>query len=145
MTAPVYTDANFRLQFPEFASMATHPVAVLQSFWTMGTAYVSINNPNAVWTQQQAQLANDLMAAHLTKLNSQIAAGSAPGVVTGATEGSVSVSLAPPPTMTGFQYWLSSTPYGMQLRALMSAAFGVGFLVGGSFERAGFRKGGGVF
>lgn len=149
MTTPSFNSANFRLMFPAFADTTAFPDAQLSGYWTMGTAYISLNNPGCMWTDAQAQLGNDLMCAHLTQLFVQI--GTAPndngitGVITGATEGSVSASLAPPPTTTGYQYWLSSTPYGQQLRALLEAVGSVGMFVGGSPERAAFRKAGGVF
>ena len=148
MTTPTYNDANFRAQFPAFQNSITFPPASLSGWWTMGAAYISDQNsnaPGASWSDQQAQLANDLMCAHLTSLFTQIGAGQTPGLMTAASEGSVSVTLQPPPTATGFQHWLSQTPYGQQLRALLRAVAGPGLFVGGLPERSGFRKIGGVF
>lgn len=148
MTTPVYNDANFRAQFPAFQNTIAFPAAALSAWWTMGTAYISDQNSNALctnWTDAQAQLANDLMCAHLTALFAQIGNGQTPGLITGGSEGSVSVTMQPPPTATGFQHWLSQTPYGQQLRALLRAVAGPGMYVGGLPERSGFRKVGGVF
>jgi hypothetical protein len=151
MTATSFNAATFRAQFPEYADDVTYTNATLSSYWTMGTAYISQNNAGCFFTQAQAQLASDLICAHLAKLYASMvgtAAGDGSGitgVVTGATEGSVNVTLAPPPTTTGFQYWLSSTAYGQQLRALLKAAAAGGPFIGGGLERASFRKAGGVF
>lgn len=139
---PLYNDANFRAQFPAFAVTTAFPMAMLQANWTMGTAYIVGGRG---WTCPQLQLANDLMAAHLTLLSSNIAKGIPNGVITSATEGTISIGIAPPPTKSAFGYWLSSTPYGAQLRALLLAVAGVGLYVGGSLERASYRKAGGVF
>ncbi|MDE1905346.1 MAG: DUF4054 domain-containing protein [Rhodospirillales bacterium] len=145
MSLPAYSDTAFRQQFPAFADSARYPNPLVAGYWTMGTAYVSPNN-SLVWPQPaQAQLANDLMCAHLLALNDAQQAGNQAGVMTGATEGSVSVSLAPPPVPTAFQHWLQRTPYGSQLAALLQAVSRGGFIVGGSGERLAFRKAGGYF
>jgi hypothetical protein len=145
MTVPVYTDSLFRQQFPEFANTQANPSAQISMYWTMGTSFISTYNAGAGYTDAQAQLANDLMAAHLTKLSCIIASGTTSGIVVGAAEGSVNVTLMPPPVKSAFGYWLGSTPYGQQLRALLDAIAGIGFYVGGLPERSGFRKIGGVF
>lgn len=92
------------------------------------------------------QLALNLLTGHLTQTAALLAAGqSTVAPVTSATQGSVSVSMMPPPATSGWQYWLSTTPYGIQLWALLSMAGAGGFLIGGSLERKAFRKAGGVF
>jgi len=145
-TAPAYNDANFRAQFPAFAGTGTYPQAMLQGYWTMGTAYINQDGgPGWMRNPAQLQLALDLMAAHLAQSYTLINAGIPSVVVQGATEGSVSVSMTPPPITSAFGYWLATTPYGAQLRALLDAVASVGFYVGGSNERGGFRKAGGRF
>jgi hypothetical protein len=139
-----FNDAAFRAQFPAFADAVAFPSVSLSGNWTMGTAYLN-NQASAVWTAAQAQLGNDLMAAHLTQLFCAIGAGGIAGVVTGATEGSVSITIAPPPTKNGFQYWLAQTPYGQQIWALLMVVANVGLFFGGSLERSAFRKAGGRF
>lgn len=145
-TPPAYNDANFRAQFQAFANATVFPAASLSATWTTGTAYIS-PNANPGWTCNPAQLqrALDLMCAHLTQLGVQIANGTPMGVMSAATEGSVSITLQPPPVKSAFGYWLSTTPYGLELRMLLSITAGVGFYVGGSCEREGFRKAGGTF
>jgi Protein of unknown function (DUF4054) len=145
MTTPVYNDTLFRAQFPEFADTTAYPAATLSQWWTMGTNYISTSQPGWLFSGAAAQLANDLMGAHLAKTFSLIAGGSTPGVMQSASEGSVSVSMVPPPVKSAFGYWLATTAYGAQLRALLRAIAGPGLYVGGLPERAGFRKTGGVF
>lgn len=145
MTTPTYNDQLFRLQFPAFADTNTFPAATLSAWWATGTGYISLNNSGAGWSDLQAQLANDLMCAHLAQSFTLIAGGSTPGVVQSAAEGSVNVSMVPPPVKSAFGYWLATTAYGQQLRALLMIAAGPGLFVGGSQERSGFRKISGVF
>jgi hypothetical protein len=143
---PAYNDTNFRTQFPAFSNSVTFPETTLSATWTTGTAYISPNaNPGWVNNPAQLQRALDLLCAHLTQLGVQIANGTPMGVMSAATEGSVSITLQPPPVKSAFQYWLSTTPYGNELRMLLDIVGGVGFYVGGSCEREGFRKAGGVF
>lgn len=85
------------------------------------------------------------MTAHLTQLSTMAAAGQATGVGQSATVGAVSVSMVPPPIKSGFQYWLASTPYGMQLWALLNVKGAGGLYVGGLPEKTAFRKVGGIF
>ena len=145
MSTPVYTDTAFRLQFPEFADTDAYPATSLSQWWTMGTSYLATNQPGWAWSAAQQQLANDLMGAHLAKSFSLITGGTVPGVTQSASEGSVSVSMVPPPANSAFGYWLATTAYGQQLRALLMVMAGPGLYVGGSPERSGFRKAGGVF
>lgn len=146
MTTPVYNDANFRAQFPAFASDTTYPEAMLQGYWTMGSAYISTGaGPGWCSNPAQLQLALDLMAAHLAQSYTLINAGVPSVVVVGSSEGTVSVSMMPPPVTSAFGFWLATTPYGTQLRALLKAVAGPGFYVGGSLDRASFRGAGGRF
>lgn len=146
MTMPSYNDANFRMQFPAFANATTYPEVMVQGYWTMGTAYINEDGgPGWNCNPAQLQLALDLMAAHLAASYTLINAGIPSVVVVGSTEGTVSVSMMPPPAKSAFGYWLATTPYGTQLRALLKAVANVGFYVGGLPERAAFRKVGGAF
>lgn len=139
---------NFRLLFPAFADTVKFPDAYLTAQWAMATAYIS------PWDSRLAagnklQQALNLMTAHLMQLNVSIAAGGATpsvGVLQSATIDKVSVTMAAPPTGTsGWKYWLASSPYGLQLWALLRMLAGPGFYIGGLPERAAFRKVGGVF
>ena len=129
-TTPVYNDENFRNQFPAFENTTIFPPAQLEGWWTMATAYINIDN-NYFWNfkTKQLQLAVDLMCAHLAASFTLINAGIPTVVVTGTTEGSVTVSMQPPPTMTAYGWWLATTPYGAQLRALLRVVGNIGLFV----------------
>ena len=81
-----------------------------------------------------------LMLAHLLYIQDQVFAGNNTQQIASASEGPVSVSFQSPPTSSTFFYWLNATPYGSQIAAMLSVAAVSGFYVGGSPERAGFRK-----
>lgn len=144
MATPAYNDTTFRAQFPAFADTLKYPEAMLSMYWTMASQYINIYSTVA-WTQTQLQLAVDLLTAHIVKSFDLINAGITTMLITGSTEGTVSVSGTPPPTATGWQWWLATTPYGSQLRALLEVVAGVGLYVGGSAPRAGFRNAFGSF
>ena len=129
-TTPVYDDVNFRNQFPAFENTTLFPPAQLEGWWDMGTAYINIDS-NYPWNfkTKQLQLAIDLMCAHLAASFTLINKGIPSVVVIGTTEGTVTVSMQPPPNKTAFGWWLATTPYGSQLRALLRVVGNVGFFV----------------
>jgi Protein of unknown function (DUF4054) len=145
MTAPAYNDSNFRQMFPEFENTTDYSEAQLEGWWTMGTAYINILNAFPTFSPAQLQLSLDLMCAHLAKSFTMINAGIPTVVVQGTSEGTVNVSMTPPPVKSSFGWWLATTPYGAQLRALLKTIAGVGLFVGGSPENLGFRRAGGFF
>lgn len=145
MAAHTFDVASFRAQFIEFANVATYPDAALTGYWDMGTNYISDVDSVYGLKDSSLQLALNLMTAHLAKSFSLLNAGQVSVVVAGSSEGSVSVSLVPPPVKNAWQWWLATTPYGAQLRALLSVlSTGLPY-VGGGLERASFRKAGGVW
>lgn len=144
MATPTYNDQAFRNQFPQFENSTFYPPAQLESWWDMGNSYININNQYP-FRDNQLQLAADLMCAHLAASFSLINSGTPSVVVQGSSEGSVNVSLVPPPTANAFGWWLATTPYGSQLRALLRLVANVGLFVGGSPENLVFRRAGGVF
>ena len=143
---PVYDDVAFRNQFPQFENTTLFPPAQLESWWDMGNSYINIDN-NYPWNfkSKQLQLAADLMCAHLAASFTLINSGTPSVIVQGSTEGSVSISLVPPVIKSSYGWWLATTPYGAQLRALLKVVANVGLYVGGSYENQGFRRAGGFF
>lgn len=147
ITLPILTFdvALFREQFPVFANATAYPDAMLQMYWDMATCYVT-DIGNYGWLQGRCrQLAINLMTAHLTALSIIVAGGQVPGLVQSATIDKVSVSLTPPPLKNQWQWWLSTTPYGQQLLALLQNRSVGGWYIGGRPELAAFRKVGGRF
>lgn len=78
-----------------------------------------------------------LLTAHRTFLNQQAQTGQdgQGGKVASASVGEVSVSYASMPANNDFNYWLSLSPYGIELAALLDTIAGLPQYVGGSFER----------
>ena len=148
MIAPVIIEFDvtlFREQFPAFASVATFPDARLQMYWDNATCYVS-DVGNYGWLQGRCRrLAINYMTAHLTALSVLIAAGQTPGLVQNSAIDKISVGLTPPPLKNQWQWWLSTTPYGQELLALLQTRSTGGWYIGGRPELAAFRKVGGRF
>lgn len=130
--------SSFRINFPAYASEADYPDARLNSQYAIGKCYVADND--CTLSEECREYALQLILAHLLNIQDSIASGRPTQIVTSATEGSVSVSLAEPPNSDTWTYWLSSTPYGLQLIAMLNVASAGGFYVGGNEERRGFRK-----
>lgn len=147
ITLPILTfDVTlFRQQFPVFANATAYPDAMLQMYWDMAICYIT-DIGNYGWLQGDCrQLAINLMTAHLTALSVIVAGGQVPGLVQSATIDKVSVSLTPPPLKNQWQWWLSTTPYGQQLLALLQNRSVGGWYIGGRPELAAFRRVGGRF
>jgi hypothetical protein len=134
----------FRATFPAFADVTKFPDASLQMWWTMATVYIN-DYDNCLICGTTLQMALNLMTAHLAQSFAMIAAGQVTAPVTGATEGSVAVTLQAPPSTNGWQFWLSTTPYGLQLWALLSSLLVGGLTIGGAPESSGIRRVYGVF
>ena len=130
----------FKKQFIEFTDV---PVEVLQIYWDMAGNYIYAWD-NCLICCDKLHLALSLMTAHLLKLNYGDGDGQpAAGVVTSATEGSVSGGFQPPQTNTMWEWFLCQTPYGQQLLMLLKMARIGGFYVGGRPETQAIRKVGG--
>lgn len=137
-----YNDALFRALFPVYANMTKYPEATLQAYWN--TAILYVNNAaggcyiGGMSLPQQTQAIN-LMTAHLVFLSSLISQGQVPGVLVAAGIDKVNVTIEPPPTKNMWQYWLATSPYGMQLLALLQLVGVGGFYIGGTPVYPAFR------
>ena len=142
MAIPALDYAKFRELFPQFANEALYPDTLLASWWIM--ANCAMQEPCVCLEDECGDLMLYLMTAHIGALMSGIAAGGSgggkAGVLTSATIDKVTVSYTLPPFSSGWQFWMSSTPYGMQLWAMLSAAAAGGFHVNGRPEARAFRK-----
>lgn len=134
----------FRLQFPAFANPIEFPDARLQMYWDMAVCYI---NPNdfCYLSGDCLQLALNLMTAHLAASNVLIEGGQNPGFTTSASIDKVNVSLQPPPVTSGWNFWLATTPWGVQLWALLQASSVGGYYIGGRPETSAFRHVGGSY
>lgn len=136
--------ADFRAMFPAFVDAAKYPDPMLNLWWNAAGLHLTKS-----WALggDTYDLARNLLTAHLVQTANTAADGESVsgGAVQSVSTGSVSVSLTAPPTKDGWQYWLSGTPYGVQLWAMLSLAGAGGLYVGGLPERESFRKSGGVW
>lgn len=138
---------DFRTMFPVFDDLDDPTIEL----W----AEVAEEHLKASWVLngKRLEIAMRLMTAHLLHTNNVVinADGTAQqnsssgGIVASASEGSVSVSFATPPTKNAWQHWLAGSPYGLQLWALLKQWSAGGFYIGGLPERKAVRKVGGVF
>ena len=147
MSTLTFDVVAFRLAFPAFADELLYPTPTLQGYWDAATCYISDQDYgylNGVCRER----AINLMTAHLTALSNIIAENNykgMPGLAQSATIDKVSVSLTPPPAKNQWQWWLSLTPYGQQLFALLFVKGAGGMYIGGLPETSAFRRVGGVF
>lgn len=134
---------DFRKMYPIFEDLDDSMIEL----W----AEVAEEHLKASWVLngKRLDIAMKLMTAHLLHINvgAESDGGSAQngGIVASASEGSVSVSFATPPTKNAWQHWLAGSPYGLQLWALLKQWSAAGFYIGGLPERKAVRKVGGVF
>jgi len=135
--------AVFRTNFKEYADIAVYPDATLQTYFDLSTLY--LNNNDYGYLSPALSHALNLMTAHQLKINDGIVSGDNGLIANSTSVGGVSVTVTPPEDKNSFGYWLSTTPYGIQLKALLKTYSIGGFIVGGSPERANFRKFNGAF
>jgi hypothetical protein len=138
--------ATFRLLYPAFSNDVLFPDALLNAYYANATMYISDNDSYCGGLSgARLDLALMLLTAHLLFGFNNINKGTLGGIITSATIDKVAVALQPPPATTSWRYWLSTSPYGLQLLALLTAASIGGWSVGGLPERRAFRKVGGTF
>lgn len=136
--------ADLRLNWPYFADPALFSFQQLQQ--AIENAQCNISDRNYGRLRGQCRLkAIYLMAAHLLAIQQQAKTGGTAGVVTGSSIDKVSVQMMAPPVKNQWQWWLSTTPYGAELLALLQSKSAGGFYIPGSLAMKGFRKAGGNF
>jgi hypothetical protein len=140
MSAPYSFDvAAFRQKYPVFSNPLTYPDATLQQYWDNATCYVE--NTDYLFLRGDCRvLALNLMTAHLAAIATLIPSGQISALVQGATIDKISVTLTPPPLKTQWQWWLSTTPYGQQLLALLQAKSVGGMYIPSTGALVGFRN-----
>ncbi len=143
MAAVLFDPVAFRAQFTVFADPTLYPDITLQMYFNVASLYINPNQRSWCWiglnTLQLTQ-ALYLMTAHLLALNNLIIAGEVAGVLVNATVDKVTITYEAPPADSMWKYWLASTPYGMQLYALLVNAGAGGFYFGGRRELSAFRR-----
>lgn len=140
----VFDIPQFRVDYPAFSNTVTYPDQILQNNFNNATCYIS--NEDYGWLAGDCRYqALTLMTAHLTALNDLVAAGQVPGLAQTATIDKISISLTPPPLKNQWQWWLSLTPYGQNLLALLQVNSVGGLYIGGLPETSAFRRFSGLF
>jgi hypothetical protein len=134
---------TFRVNFPLFANDAVYSDVLLSAQYEIGKCYIADNE--CTMPEACREYALQLMLAHLLYIRDQVNAGNNIGVITQASEGDVSVSLAMPLVDNEWHYWFNSSPFGRDLVALLNGQSVGGFYAGGNPERKAFRKAGGIF
>lgn len=136
----------FRAMFPVFTD-PPYPDPLITAMWPIVTCAID-DVDNCALSGDCLQTALYLMLAHvLYTLNGPTGTKPGPvGVKTQAQVDKVSVTYAAPPYKSGWQAWLSQTPWGLTLWAMLSAMSVGGFYVSGRLpEQDAFRKSYGRF
>lgn len=133
MANVVVTISEFRQIFSVFSDTEKYSDAFIQSMLDMAQTYIS---PQENCLVNSATIKNMiyLMTAHLAQINSSLANGKDVGQISSASVGGVSVSKVVPKNTTELDYWLNTTPYGMQLLATLSSLSAIGLYIGGQKE-----------
>lgn len=136
----------FRTMFPAYADYQKFSDDMIEMWLNVANVHLKKGWALSDKTYDHAIM---LMLAHLLhgvakSLDANSESGST-GIVTSATQGSVSVSFATPTTKDAWEFWLASSPYGLQLWALLQQLGSGGLFIGGLPERSAVRKVGGVF
>lgn len=145
MSNVTFDVAEFRVLFPAFPETEAYTAATLNAYFAAACNYISPENYG--WLQgEKRKQALYLMTAHLTALNTMILSGQTPQMVQSSNVDRVSVTLVPPPVSdkNQWQWWMSLTPYGAQILAMLQVHSVGGFYIGGLPESAAFRRVGGI-
>lgn len=144
MSVIVLNIPDFRAAFPAFSDQGKYDDDRLEAYFTASSSYISTTDYGSLCGDSRVR-ALYLMMAHLMDLAAQAASGDPAGIVTSASVDKVSITVQPAPAKTQWQWWLSLTPYGAELWALLSQAAAGGLYIGGLPERSAFRKVGGLY
>ena len=140
--------ALFRAAFPAFSNTASFPDALVNMQYANAGFYINQNDSIAGGLIGPiVDFVLQLLTCHLLQSGVIIANGQLTVVLTGGNIDGVSVSLLPPPVKAGWQFWLSTTAYGLQLWGLLVTQSVGGWSVSNAAysESQGFRKAGGYF
>ncbi len=138
--------ATFRATFLAFSNTVVFSDMMINAYYAQACEYVDSNDTLDGLNGTTLDFALQLVTCHLLQIAYNISNGlSINQPIVSANEGSVTVTFVPPPAKTAWEYWLSSTPYGQQVWALLSVQAVGGWSVGGLPETSAFRKVGGLF
>ena len=135
-----YNDALFRQQIPEYADLIEYPPSVLQGWWNIAINYVSDVGNFGSLNGSSRQYAIDLMMAHLIYISILTAGGTVPYVLSASSIDKISITAVPPPLKNQWGWWMSISPYGQQLWALLQMKSVGGYYIGGFPNLCAFRR-----
>lgn len=124
---------EMRVILRAFQDMSKYPTPALEMSLELAQQYISPEDC-CLLSGKMRRLAIYYMAAHVQTLMDNAAKGEASGIQTSASIDRVSVSVAPPPFKSQYEYWLNQTPYGLLYLALLQSVTAMGVYVGGSNE-----------
>lgn len=125
--------AEFYTEYPEFNTEAY--TNICPTAFRQAKTYISIKNDGRLKDDKRV-LAIYLLTAHISLLNYRNQTGQGQsGAVASASVGEVNISYVQIPNLDSWSYWLSLTPYGLELLALLETLSCVPFYIGGSLER----------
>jgi len=134
---------KFRKMFPVFGEPTLYPDEMLTAWYSFAECEIDPRGSCAL-NGDCLEMALMLCLAHILHQMGEVAKGTTrTGAITAASIDKVSVSFTAPPFASGWQYWLSLSPYGLTLWGMLSAKSSGGFYVGGLPEKASFRRAGG--
>lgn len=134
----------FRAGFPAFTNPTLWPDAYIQA--SFDTAVLFLGSWGFCHADDsRRRTALYLLTAHLLMTNGPAVApagsGQGVGAITSATIDKVTVQRQAPPVKGALAFFLSGTPYGVQLWALLKSSIAGGFYANGRPELAAFRQG----
>ncbi|NOU23362.1 MAG: DUF4054 domain-containing protein [Methyloglobulus sp.] len=138
----MFTISDFRGNFQEFSSISD---ATVNRASTLAGFIVSPNS-SALVSNAKADLMTEYLVAHIIQLGLNTGTSASPDnqpayPVASATEGSVSVSLLPPPAGNdALRFWLFTTQYGIALLSLARSSIAGGAYIGGEPNNTGVRE-----
>jgi hypothetical protein len=139
----MFSLSGFRNTYPAFRNVEQFSDIMINSHYFNAQLYMSESYGGL--EGDLLDFALQLLTAHLLYSFDLIAKGQSNALVNSATIDAVTVSLTPPPAKSGWEWWLSTTPYGLQLWSLLQLQSAGGWVIGGYAENKAFRKAGGVF
>lgn len=136
--------AAFRAGYPTFANVALWPDAYLQASFDTAVLFLGAWDTCGLEGDRRQTMLY-LLTAHLLQTNGPALApagsGAGVGAITSATIDKVTVQRQAPPTKGALSFFLSGTPWGVQLWALLRQRVAGGFYAIGRPEQAAFRRG----
>ena len=129
----VITVDDFRQSMPQFADENVYSDGMVELSLDRAHYYITGDFCPCSWRGYALKL----MTAHLLTISDRIMKGdtSASGRITSTSIDKISVSLDAPQSKTDWGYWLSLTPYGLELNALLNSKAPAGIYSGGKRYR----------